>query len=270
MNATLLVNPKGLLLFSCSCNDHLSLIMVWYAYLIICHYHVCRPSLKRRGCCWILMPRPSRLLDRRSDMKRMLEVSCTGTNPPPETRPSARPSTVPYRSDRLRAVCVNGCALSEKVTCLMECFECVWGQMCVCINRRASNAPLLCIISAGPISITNDRCIILKSHKAQHSSILLSGPKTLGNYSLCYISIFTYNNAADAGLSFNQIIFHLPLSCQLPLEGEELFIKAHGHPSWGISVSLSRLRFCLLITHIPPIPTLSSAHFLHFSTLYLG
>lgn len=123
----------------------------------------------------------------------------------------------------------------------------------VSINRRASNAPLLCIISAGPISITNDRCIVLKSHKAQHSSILLSGPKTLGNYSLRYISIFTYNNAADAGLSFNQIIFHLLLSCQLPLEGEELFIKVQCHPSWCISVSLSHLRFCLLITHIPPI-----------------
>lgn len=117
--------------------------------------------------------------------------------------------------------------------------------MCVCvrsdvsINRRPSNAPPLCIISAEAISITNDRCIILKSHKAQHSSILLSGPKTLGNYSLRYISIFTYNNAADAGLSFNQIIFHWPLSCQLPLEGEELFIKAQGHPSWCISVSFS-------------------------------
>ncbi len=150
---------------------------------------------------------------------------------------------------------------------------CVCVCVCVCvrsdvsINRRASNAPLLCIISAGPISITNDRCIILKSHKAQHSSILLSGPKTLGNYSLRYISIFTYNNAADAGLSFNQIIFHLPLSCQLPLEGEELFIRAQGHPSWCISVSLSRLRFCLLI--MPIFCTYFCTFFYTFVALYL-
>lgn len=188
--------------------------------------------------------------------------------PQPETRHSARPySPVPVRQITSR-VCKWMCTQWKRYTSNGVLWECVRSD--VSINRRASNAPLLYIISAGPISITNDRCIVLKSHKAQHSSILLSGPKTLGNYSLRYISIFTYNNAADAGLSFNQIIFHLPLSCQLPLEGEELFIKAHGHPSWGISVSLSRLRFCLLITHIPPIPTLSSAHFLHFSTLYLG
>lgn len=128
----------------------------------------------------------------------------------------------------------------------------VWVCVCVCvrsdvsINRRPSNAPPLCIISAEAVSITNDRCIILKSHKVQHSSILLSGPKTLGNYSLRYISIFTYNNAADAGLSFNQIIFHWPLSCQLPLEGEELRMKAQGHPSWCISVSLARLGGCYI------------------------
>lgn len=122
--------------------------------------------------------------------------------------------------------------------CMLE-LVCVCVRSDVSINRRPSNAPPLCIISAEAISITNDRCIILKSHKAQHSSISLSGPKTLGNYSLRYISIFTYNNAADAGLSFNQIIFHWPLSCQLPLEGEELFIKAQGHPSWCIPVSLS-------------------------------
>ncbi len=76
-------------------------------------------------------------------------------------------------------VCVSVCVCVSLCVCVCVCVSlsvsvcvcvCVCVRSDVSINRRASNAPPLCIVSPGLISITNDRCIILK--KSQSAALI--------------------------------------------------------------------------------------------------